>query len=87
MTKPDYNILNITNKNFLNANILAECFNYETIEYNNWLDAIIDDSTICNYDRTNYQRIMKEININYLEITTEYINNIFLGGKDELTYK
>ncbi|WP_146420836.1 SDR family oxidoreductase [Francisella salimarina] len=100
LTKPDYNILNITNKIFLNANILAKCFNYETIEYNNWLDTIIDDSTkflandklnidssICNYDRTNYQRIMKEININYPEITAEYINNIFLGGKDELTYK
>lgn len=100
LTKPDYNTLNITNKNFLNANILAKCFNYETIEYNNWLDAIIDgstkflakdklniDSSICNYDRTNYQRIMKEININYPEITAEYINNIFLGGKDEPTYK
>ena len=101
LTKPDYNTLNITNKNFLNANILAKCFNYETIEYNKWLDAIIDDdstkflakdklnidSSICNYYRTNYQRIMKEININYPEITAEYINNIFLGGKDELTYK
>ncbi|MED7788312.1 AMP-binding protein [Francisella sp. 19X1-34] len=94
----DRYIYNTTNKNFLNAQILAKVSNYEIIPSKAWSKSITDnsakylasdhaniDASINLYDRSNYEMLMSEINIDYPEITENYINKIFLRRDDEST--
>ena len=87
----DKDVYNIINKNLLNDNTLSKVLDYEIIDTKIWLNSVTDESikylvgdenninaSTDKYDRTNYEKLMKDINICYSGLTHDYINKVFI---------